>query len=686
MAYTRVNWQNSPSHATPLSAENLNVMDAAIEELDGAVTDAEGTISTLGSTVSYQATTISGLQTTVGEHTADIGNMEDDISDLQTTVSGHTTSIGNLQTTVSGHTTSIGTLASLTTTEKSNLVGAINEVNEDVSDVKEELSENVGDLKSQIEIIEPNTQCYPPLYRGTVNVNTGEVFPNPSTLNRLFSVPFSTASYDRIRTKVGINAYVIYYNSDMTYAGNSAGFKTNDIILNQTYPIARVMLANSDSSDFSEVITDGVLLYNSSRSCLIGSHFEDIMTATDAEKTLYSHTAASTNFSHTIRWFVPQSAPPNSIIKDIHVYSGGGGTLTVELWKKNKTTFTRVASYSFVTAAEATDAKNVFAIGYKTGDNEIYISMHGSWGAVLKGSVGNSSGVLILRDVSSASFSESSLENMRNYLMAVDVNYYSLPTNRTYRIGQYDNVAEIITEALKYMDSTVYIEPYVHDCVQEWEAYFGDGYWDNFSSGRGIELKNNIHIIGRSGCVLQCHYTGNNDFVQSDFSLFNNCDGGSGYTIENVIFDTSKIRYVIHDERGSDTTPYKVRYSRCQMSQDNSESTWDRSRACIGGGLGAHGDVVVEDCVFDTVVSTGNKDSIAYHNSESGVSQSTLIIKNCYCKGDSTLQLASYGSSTKKTMVMVANCSFGSEVEELDWTGGTPNFDIHYINNEIRSN
>lgn len=39
------------------------------------------------------------------------------------------------------NTTAIGTLANLTTTEKSNLVGAINEVNEDVSDVKEDLLE-----------------------------------------------------------------------------------------------------------------------------------------------------------------------------------------------------------------------------------------------------------------------------------------------------------------------------------------------------------------------------------------------------------------------------------------------------------------------------------------------------------------------------------------------------------------
>ena len=32
MSYTRVNWQNSPNTATPLSAENLNKMDAGIKQ------------------------------------------------------------------------------------------------------------------------------------------------------------------------------------------------------------------------------------------------------------------------------------------------------------------------------------------------------------------------------------------------------------------------------------------------------------------------------------------------------------------------------------------------------------------------------------------------------------------------------------------------------------------------------
>lgn len=264
------------------------------------------------------------------------------------------------------------------------------------------------------------------------------------------------------------------------------------------------------------------------------------------------------------------------------------------------------------------------------------------------------------------------------------INEIEKSRTRVFTIGQNDNVAKIIMEAMQYKDSVVYIEPYEHDCYQEWEDYFGVGYFENLASGRGIELQNGIHIIGRSGCKLNLHYTGNNDYVQSDFSLFNNPAGGSGYTLENIEFETSKIRYCIHDERGSDVTLYKVKYSRCRFSQDNSESTWDHSRACIGGGLGLHGDVIVEDCIFDTVTSEKNKDSVAYHNSAGAGAKNSLVIKGCYCKGDSTLQIASYGESTLKSDILISGNSFGSPIEEVHW-GPQDNFNIMYISNEIRN-
>src|SRR5574344_141992 len=41
MAYSRINWENTPSTATPRNATNLNKMDAAIEEVDTRLSTVE---------------------------------------------------------------------------------------------------------------------------------------------------------------------------------------------------------------------------------------------------------------------------------------------------------------------------------------------------------------------------------------------------------------------------------------------------------------------------------------------------------------------------------------------------------------------------------------------------------------------------------------------------------------------
>ena len=46
MAYTRVNWQDYPNTSTPITALNLNVMDAGISALDTAVTAIQGNYAT----------------------------------------------------------------------------------------------------------------------------------------------------------------------------------------------------------------------------------------------------------------------------------------------------------------------------------------------------------------------------------------------------------------------------------------------------------------------------------------------------------------------------------------------------------------------------------------------------------------------------------------------------------------
>ena len=54
--YSRINFQNSPTKTTPLSAANLNKMDKAIDELDNRSIDAHEDIEVLkGRTTAFQS-------------------------------------------------------------------------------------------------------------------------------------------------------------------------------------------------------------------------------------------------------------------------------------------------------------------------------------------------------------------------------------------------------------------------------------------------------------------------------------------------------------------------------------------------------------------------------------------------------------------------------------------------------
>lgn len=436
---------------------------------------------------------------------------------------------------------------------------------------------------------------------------------------------------------------------------------------------------------------------------ILSVNTEIIGTMTDTEYDSESGKESYINVADK-RWFLYGSISGVIESVSIHIGSLAENGITIEFWERDDTNLVKIHEENVPLNRLVKGAMNTICPSkIIRSEKQILISVKSTLGTI-KATEPKGYNTIYADDLESETLSETDLTTYYNICIvgfvtalipkvvnktefdALKNEVSNIETVKTFTIGENDNVARVITEAMKSKGSIVYIEPYEHDCFQEWEDYFGTGYFQNLSSGRGIELRNDIHIIGRSGCKLILHYTGNNDYVQSEFSLFNNPRGSSGYEIENVCFETSKIRYVIHDERGSDETPYKVRYSRCRMIQDNSESTWDHSRACIGGGLGLHGDVVVEDCIFSTATSERNKDSLAYHNSAGANAQNSLVIKNCYCEGDSTLQIASYGDSILKSKVVIANNSFGSPIEELHWDGGDGNMDIFYINNEIRNN
>ena len=541
-----------------------------------------------------------------------------------------------------------------------------------------------GEVKSAIDQYKGINTYFPILVRGSGNPNTGIMVPDPSVMNRLIATEYiDTAIFDTAVIDSAVQVYFIYYDDSKAWAGNSGYWKSGlDYQLDTTHKYVRILVKKSDGTDFATIPTNAVGFNSTTKEHLLKKTYDEVNDALYG--VWYGNSTYNAILANTVRWFLPNTTPDgwldNIVIKD----SLDVGSVSVELWESAGTSITRYAKYDF----NVNSGNNILPIKAHIKE-DTYISFIVA-AQIMRANNAGSGKLYIVRDKTSTTLNLSAFETFSNYDAAIDVYLYSIHADpnqvqHTYTIGETDNVAAVITEAMKYRDSVVYIEPYEHDCIAEWEAFYGATYFSGMSTGRGLELGNNVHIIGRSGHKLKCWYTGSNDYVMANFSLFNNSPNSIGYTLENICIDTKKIRYCIHDERSSDLVPYKVRYARCIMSQDMTGSTWDHSRACIGGGLGSYGDVTVEDCIFSTVTSEQNMDSLAYHNGNGDKCDSSIVIKNCYCTGDSTLQLASYGTSTKKTKVIVANCSFGSPIEILDWTGGTPNFEIYQINNEVRT-
>lgn len=507
-----------------------------------------------------------------------------------------------------------------------------------VGEVKADLESDISDLSLRLD------RYYPALTVGALDVSTGG---EASAINRMRTGFIPTRNV-RALVALEYKAYVIYYNKYRQFAANGGGWVSGVLSIGNTYPYFRLLIANDNISDFTG--------QNENRT---------IVTIETTAKSVDDRI-------DTLQSYV-NGYYPDIVVAMMNVANGG-----INFAYTNRATSEIIdGRYKYITASSG---YSYYLVYYNS--SLAYAANSGGW---LTGAheISNYPYYRILFKNDSIS-DWTGLTNTFCYL-----EIEKSDKRHVYTIGQNDNVAQVLTEAMQYRGSVVYIEPYEHDCITEWQAFYGNNYFTNMSSGEGLGLTNDIHIIGRSGHKLKCWYTGSNDYVMEHFSLFNNPHGGSGYTLENVCIDTKKIRYCVHDERGSDTVPYKVRFKHCVMSQDQTGSTWDNSRACIGGGVGMSADIVVEDCIFNTVTSSAHLDSLAYHNSDANGAaanaQSSIVIKNCYCAGTSTIQLMHHGASTRKTPVLVADCSMGSPMEIISNTGGTDNFEICQINNIVRT-
>lgn len=256
--------------------------------------------------------------------------------------------------------------------------------------------------------------------------------------------------------------------------------------------------------------------------------------------------------------------------------------------------------------------------------------------------------------------------------------------------GVYTSLLRGILYATTFMDSTVYVKTGEYDLVSEFEDYYGSDFFTNYSSSdvKGIILKNRVNVIFDTRAHVTFNYTGNNNNVKSIFSPFNS--GVYGFTLDNLQLEASNCRYNIHDERGSATDGYKNVYKNCSLYLDNSGNTGWSSKQCIGGGLGANGDIVVENCIFESIgISDSGYGIVSWHNSASNTAKSNIVISGNYFKGKGTFRLSWYGKSTDITNALVSNNSFGSAIqsraETSDESSANVNTEIIEWNNVIRT-
>ena len=256
--------------------------------------------------------------------------------------------------------------------------------------------------------------------------------------------------------------------------------------------------------------------------------------------------------------------------------------------------------------------------------------------------------------------------------------------------GDYTSLLEGILYATESMYSTVYVRAGDYDLVSEFEDYYGSDFFANYSSSdvKGIILKNRVSVIFDTMAHVTFNYTGDNDNVKSLFSPFNS--GIYGFILDNLHLEASNCRYDVHDERASNTDGYKNVYRNCSMYLDNSGNTGWGSKQCIGGGLGTNGDILVENCIFESVgIPDTGYGIVSWHNSAAGDAKSNIVITGNYFKGKGTFRLTWYGNSTDITTALVSNNSFGSAIQSIAETsdGTSPNVNTEIIewNNVIRT-
>ena len=220
----------------------------------------------------------------------------------------------------------------------------------------------------------------------------------------------------------------------------------------------------------------------------------------------------------------------------------------------------------------------------------------------------------------------------------------------TYIVNNGDNLLKVLEEATAGMNNTVIVNEGVYDFIAEALKLFGKDFIKNYTIStpfRGAILKNNVTVKCSRGAIIKAEYTGTNNAFRQRFSPLNS--GEYGFTLINATVISDNVKYTFHDERSSYTDTYFINFINCNFKHTKAEDV-----QAIGGGLGKHGNVIIDGCTFESTGASPKQGIVSYHNSSVAGAISNIIIKNCVFK-TGTVRISHHGDSTLITEAKVTN-------------------------------
>ena len=241
--------------------------------------------------------------------------------------------------------------------------------------------------------------------------------------------------------------------------------------------------------------------------------------------------------------------------------------------------------------------------------------------------------------------------------------------------GDFTGWVEATTAIEDVPNVILHVKAGVYDIAEE----LGDEWlaaYDVNVNGWGPKLGNNVHVIMEPNAILKFENVNNYSNVLTYFSPINT--GYGGYTLEGGRIVCKNCRYAIHEDEYSRERFGKIIIKGVYMYIDNTTDNPSAGTRCIGGGTGKCSNVTIEECVFDTPVTSRNTPLVSYHTSAADNARSQVVIKNNYFKAQGFLRLTWYGASTLMSRFTVTGNNFGSAMPAL-----APEDAEHYPTNNI---